>query len=145
MSFLSRMLGSSKKKGDGDEDPEDDVARTDGMDAHVFSQPIGYMPTFPAPPKYIRVCWRFLPSRVCWLIGPRSIQDINHAETLIKCFSRKNYIESCQMVSSPRRQDQSPWWILTLQAQRCQNTSPERSGQCALVKMADILPPRDKT
>lgn len=54
-SFLSRIMGSSLKKKNGEGD-DDDVARTDGMDAHVFSQPIGYTPTFPAPPKYIRVC-----------------------------------------------------------------------------------------
>ena len=29
--------------------------RAEGMDAAVFSQPIGYVPQFPSPPKYIRV------------------------------------------------------------------------------------------
>jgi len=29
--------------------------RTEGMDADVFSQPIGYVPQFPSPPKYIKV------------------------------------------------------------------------------------------
>lgn len=42
------------KKKDNEAVDEDDP-RTTGMDAHVFSQPIGYTPTFPTPPKYIRV------------------------------------------------------------------------------------------
>ena len=29
--------------------------RTEGLDANVFSQPIGYVPQFPPPPKYIKV------------------------------------------------------------------------------------------
>lgn len=29
--------------------------RTEGMDAEIFSQPIGYIPQFPSPPKYIKV------------------------------------------------------------------------------------------
>lgn len=59
MSFLSRFIGSGRKnKGagnNGDEDSVDAANRTEGMDAAVFSQPIGYIPQFPAPPKYIRV------------------------------------------------------------------------------------------
>jgi hypothetical protein len=53
-------MGNKKKGPDEAEDalsPEDE-RRTEGMDAAVFSQPIGYMPTYPAPPKYIRVGFR---------------------------------------------------------------------------------------
>lgn len=56
-------MGGKKKGGDAPQD-EDGVGvdmRTEGMDAHVFSQPIGYIPQFPAPPKYIRVC----PTSLC--------------------------------------------------------------------------------
>jgi len=57
VSFLSRIMGGKKKGGDmsNDEDTSEGDIRTEGMDAHVFSQPIGYIPQFPAPPKYIRV------------------------------------------------------------------------------------------
>ncbi|RPA92748.1 WD40 repeat-like protein [Choiromyces venosus 120613-1] len=57
VSFLSRIMGGKKKGGDmsNDEDTFEGDIRTEGMDAHVFSQPIGYIPQFPAPPKYIRV------------------------------------------------------------------------------------------
>ncbi|PGH05349.1 hypothetical protein AJ79_06818 [Helicocarpus griseus UAMH5409] len=57
VSFLSRIIGSKKKAS-----PEwkDDVSETGeiratGMDAEVFAQPIGYIPRFPPPPKYIKV------------------------------------------------------------------------------------------
>lgn len=39
--------------------------RTEGMDAHVFSEPIGghgFTPQFPAPPKYIRVSYMLNPA-----------------------------------------------------------------------------------
>ena len=39
----------------GDGENIDNDSRTEGMDAHVFSQPIGYIPRYPPPPKYIRV------------------------------------------------------------------------------------------
>lgn len=57
VSFLSRIMGGKKKVGDlpDDEDMAGGDVRTEGMDAHVFSQPIGYIAQFPAPPKYIRV------------------------------------------------------------------------------------------
>lgn len=52
-------MGGKKKAGDAlqDEDGYEIDMRMEGMDAHVFSQPIGhgYTPQFPAPPKYIRV------------------------------------------------------------------------------------------
>ncbi|KAI4091663.1 MAG: hypothetical protein L6R37_007698, partial [Teloschistes peruensis] len=56
VSFLSRFMGGGKKKNASDEDEgvEGDK-RTEGIDAAVFSQPIGYIPQYPAPPKYIRV------------------------------------------------------------------------------------------
>ncbi|KAA8910503.1 WD40-repeat-containing domain protein [Sphaerosporella brunnea] len=57
VSFFSRIMGNKKKVADEEEEPEpvDGDRRTEGMDAAVFSQPIGFTPTFPAPPRYIRV------------------------------------------------------------------------------------------
>ncbi|KAH8144942.1 uncharacterized protein LAJ45_11063 [Morchella importuna] len=60
VSFLSRIMGGKKKGGDApqNEDGFEVDMRTEGMDAHVFSEPIGghgFTPQFPAPPKYIRV------------------------------------------------------------------------------------------
>ena len=58
MSFLSRFIGSKKKdaplelRDDGSE-PGDN--RQEGTDADLFSQPIGFIPRFPFPPKYIKV------------------------------------------------------------------------------------------
>ncbi|WEW61100.1 hypothetical protein PRK78_006589 [Emydomyces testavorans] len=58
VSFLSRIIGNKKK--DDISESNDDVSelgerRAAGMDAEVFAQPIGYIPRFPPPPKYIRV------------------------------------------------------------------------------------------
>ncbi|KAI9760091.1 MAG: hypothetical protein M1840_002730, partial [Geoglossum simile] len=51
-------MGGKKKdpSSDFDED-ESEIGdrRTEGLDAHVFSQPIGYTPQIPPPPKYIKV------------------------------------------------------------------------------------------
>lgn len=58
VSFLSRFIGSKKKDvpiETNDEEVEVGDRRTEGMDADVFSQPIGFIPRFPAPPKYIKV------------------------------------------------------------------------------------------
>ncbi|KAL8822321.1 MAG: hypothetical protein Q9191_006943, partial [Dirinaria sp. TL-2023a] len=56
VSFFSRF---AKKKDTALEtfDDESDMGdkRTEGMDADVFSQPIGFIPRFPSPPKYIKV------------------------------------------------------------------------------------------
>lgn len=48
------------KKRDDDSDPHDDNSeisdnRPAGVDAEIFSQPIGYVARFPPPPKYIKV------------------------------------------------------------------------------------------
>jgi len=56
--FLSRILGNKSRE--EAVDPSDDASevmdnRQAGHDAEVFSRPIGYIPTFPAPPRYIRV------------------------------------------------------------------------------------------
>jgi len=50
-------MGNKKKSTDESEESEsvDGDRRTEGMDAAVFSMPIGFTPTFPLPPKYIRV------------------------------------------------------------------------------------------
>ncbi|KAL9105386.1 MAG: hypothetical protein Q9227_009442 [Pyrenula ochraceoflavens] len=58
VSFLSRFIGTKRK--DSPADSFDNVSestdnRPTGMDAELFSQPIGFMPRFPAPPKYIKV------------------------------------------------------------------------------------------
>ncbi len=56
VSFLSRFIGSKKKDAEvNDDESEQGDKRTEGMDADVFSQPIGFIPRFPAPPKYIKV------------------------------------------------------------------------------------------
>lgn len=58
VSFLSRLINSKKKELPNDVNDEETEAgdkRTEGMDADVFSQPIGFIPRFPAPPKYIKV------------------------------------------------------------------------------------------
>lgn len=58
VSFLSRFIGSKKKDqplefhDDGSE-PGDN--RQEGTNADLFSQPIGFIPRFPAPPRYIKV------------------------------------------------------------------------------------------
>ncbi|KAL7273057.1 hypothetical protein RUND412_004115 [Rhizina undulata] len=65
VSFLSRIMGG-KKKGvvvHDEEEGTEEEKRTEGMDAAVFSQPIGYIPQFPAPPKYIRVRSHNKPNR----------------------------------------------------------------------------------
>ena len=48
------------KKRDGSVEVPDDASefsenRPSGMEAEVFSQPVGFIPRFPAPPKYIKV------------------------------------------------------------------------------------------
>lgn len=58
VSFLSRIIGNKKK--DLSSNLNDDVSelgehRSPGMDAEVFGQPIGHIPRFPPPPKYIKV------------------------------------------------------------------------------------------
>ncbi|RPB29812.1 WD40 repeat-like protein [Terfezia boudieri ATCC MYA-4762] len=60
VSFLSRFIGGGRKRGVRGSSPDDEDniqgdPRTEGGDAHVFSQPIGYIPQYPPPPKYIRV------------------------------------------------------------------------------------------
>ena len=56
-SFFSRF--APKKKDTltevNDNESEAGDRRTEGMDADVFSQPIGYIPQFPSPPKYIKM------------------------------------------------------------------------------------------
>ncbi|KAL9584029.1 MAG: hypothetical protein Q9203_004830 [Teloschistes exilis] len=59
--FLSRFIGSKKKDNFPDVNDDDSQMgdpRTEGTDADVFSQPVGsngFIPRFPAPPKYIKV------------------------------------------------------------------------------------------
>lgn len=56
MSFLSRIIGGRKK--DQLSASEDDASEPDvnpHMDPDALSQPIGFIPRFPRPPKYIKV------------------------------------------------------------------------------------------
>lgn len=58
VSFLSRFIGAKKKdiiNETNDDEAETGDRRTEGVDAVVFSQPIEFIPRFPAPPKYIKV------------------------------------------------------------------------------------------
>jgi WD40 repeat protein len=59
VSFLSRFIGSNKKKEHfsdyNDNYSELDENRAPEMDAEVFAQPIGFIPRFPPPPKYMKV------------------------------------------------------------------------------------------
>ncbi|KAL8758648.1 MAG: hypothetical protein Q9199_001326 [Rusavskia elegans] len=59
--FLSRFIGSKKKEPDPEPDEDDSQMGEkliEGIEADVFSQPVGangFIPRFPAPPKYIKV------------------------------------------------------------------------------------------
>ena len=59
--FLSRFIGSKKKEPEPEADEDDSQTGEkliEGTDADVFSQPVGangFIPRFPAPPKYIKV------------------------------------------------------------------------------------------
>src|SRR5271170_7209682 len=59
VSFLSRIMGGTKREDSFDliPDSESEIAdnRPAGGDAEVFSQPIGFIPRIPPPPKYIKV------------------------------------------------------------------------------------------
>ncbi|OAX83875.1 hypothetical protein ACJ72_01752 [Emergomyces africanus] len=58
VSFLSRIIGSKKKTSSSewkDNVSETGEIRATGMDAEVFAQPIGFIPRYPPPPKYIKV------------------------------------------------------------------------------------------
>jgi len=64
--FLSRFIGSSKKKVvfDGDHDAESEPGdyRPEGMDAQLFSHSVdnfGFNPRYPQPPGYIKVRSRY--------------------------------------------------------------------------------------
>jgi hypothetical protein len=58
VSFLSRIIGNKKRgtfSDSNDNASEVGEDRAAGMDAEVFAQPIGFIPRYPPPPKYIRV------------------------------------------------------------------------------------------
>lgn len=55
---MSRIIGSKKKTSSSewkDDVSETGEIRATGMDAEVFAQPIGFIPRYPPPPKYIKV------------------------------------------------------------------------------------------
>lgn len=58
MSFLSRIMGNKKRDSfDLRDDNASEISenRYGGVEAEVFSQPVGFIPKFPAPPRYIKV------------------------------------------------------------------------------------------
>ncbi|KAK9247636.1 WD40-repeat-containing domain protein [Lipomyces tetrasporus] len=65
VSFLSRITGQHNGKRHDDSDSDEygpnhtldksGHRRSEGYNAAIFSQPIGYVPQFPEPPKYIRM------------------------------------------------------------------------------------------
>ncbi|KIW86038.1 hypothetical protein Z517_01432 [Fonsecaea pedrosoi CBS 271.37] len=59
VSFLSRIMGNKKRDSfDLHDDNASEVGsevRPAGVEAEVFSQPVGFIPKFPAPPRYIKV------------------------------------------------------------------------------------------
>ncbi|KAK2871976.1 hypothetical protein FQN49_002653 [Arthroderma sp. PD_2] len=58
VSFLSRIIGGKKKgsvSGSNDDISELGEQRTTGLDGEVFAHPVGYIPRYPPPPKYIKV------------------------------------------------------------------------------------------
>ncbi|KAJ9602883.1 hypothetical protein H2200_012663 [Cladophialophora chaetospira] len=59
VSFLSRIMGNKKRDSfDLHDDNASEIgaeARPAGVEAEVFSQPVGFIPKFPAPPRYIKV------------------------------------------------------------------------------------------
>ncbi|KAK5276342.1 hypothetical protein LTR40_011748, partial [Exophiala xenobiotica] len=59
VSFLSRIMGGPKKRDSVGlrDDTVSELAddRSPGVEAEVFSQPVGFIPKFPAPPRYIKV------------------------------------------------------------------------------------------
>lgn len=55
MSFFGRFKKKELPVEVNDNESEAGDRRTEGMDADVFSQPIGFIPRFPVPPKYIKV------------------------------------------------------------------------------------------
>ena len=58
VSFLGRFLSKRRDSLDvREEEEEEDVTdkRAEGAEAETFSQPLGYIPKYPEPPKYIKV------------------------------------------------------------------------------------------
>lgn len=71
VSFLSKLMGNTKKKSTEsevgeEEEEESNEGRPEGNDAHVFSQPIdriGFNPRHLQPPSYIKVRSKFKKTR----------------------------------------------------------------------------------
>ncbi|KAK6533581.1 hypothetical protein TWF694_002518 [Orbilia ellipsospora] len=93
VSFLSRFIGGGKKKEPtvSEEDDSESIhdQRTEGLDAAVFSQPIGFTPKFPPPPKYIRV-----------RAHNKSVKDFNRVFFAQELFKNPNPIKDARNVSS---------------------------------------------
>ncbi|EPS42481.1 hypothetical protein H072_3570 [Dactylellina haptotyla CBS 200.50] len=93
VSFLSRFIGGGKKKEPtvNEEDDSESIhdQRTEGLDAAVFSQPIGFTPKFPPPPKYIRV-----------RAHNKHIKDFNRLFLAQELYKNPNPIKDARNVSS---------------------------------------------
>lgn len=63
VSFLSRFIGSSKKKdtpsASSDNGDEAEDLRTEGMDAQPYANNLSFHPKYPQPPAYIKVRTKF--------------------------------------------------------------------------------------
>lgn len=101
-------MGNKKKGTEGSEDGEsvEGDRRMEGIDAHVFSQPIGYIPTFPAPPKYIRVGNNTLAMKymLANALFCRFIRTTNHSVNSIKLFLPKSLYRDRKMKTENRPQ-----------------------------------------
>lgn len=57
MSFLSRIIGTKKPQAAGENELNDSSSQTEAANGKhdIFAHPIGFIPRFPPPPKYIKV------------------------------------------------------------------------------------------
>ncbi|KAF3908594.1 hypothetical protein ABW21_db0209698 [Orbilia brochopaga] len=100
VSFLSRFIGGKKKEPTVNEDDDSESIvgdqRTEGLDAAVFSQPIGFTPTYPPPPKYIRV-----------RAHHKSVKDFNRVFLAQELFKNPNPIKDSQNGSAEDKPEAS--------------------------------------
>ncbi|KAF3902855.1 hypothetical protein AA313_de0207410 [Arthrobotrys entomopaga] len=92
VSFLTRFIGGKKKEPTVNEEDDSESIhdqRTEGLDAAVFSQPIGFTPKFPPPPKYIRM-----------RAHNKSVKDFNRVFFAQELFKNPNPIKDARNLSS---------------------------------------------
>ncbi|KAF3088300.1 hypothetical protein TWF569_001785 [Orbilia oligospora] len=101
VSFLSRFIGGGKRKEPtvNEEDDSESVIeqRTEGLDAAVFSQPIGFTPKFPPPPKYIRI-----------RSHNKHTRDFNHVFLAQELFKNPNPIKDARNVAGEGENGSAP-------------------------------------